>query len=90
MGPHVTAETGHAGFQAVLVSQPLVDHRHRHHPHQGLDPLPLNLDLTPRRLAQPGINQDREPLPAPSGATAPRSTLRRPGPTRPTQPGPHT
>ncbi len=65
MGSHVTAKTGHAGLQAVLISQPLVDHRHRHHPHQGLDPLPMNLDLTPRRLTQPGIHQRREPLPHP-------------------------
>jgi hypothetical protein len=65
MGSHVAAEAGHAGLQAVLVTQALVDHRHRHHPHQGLDPLPVDLDLTPRRLTQPGINQRREPLPHP-------------------------
>jgi hypothetical protein len=61
---HVTAEARHAGPQALLVAQPLVDRRH---PHPGLqlggDVLVVHGDRRPRHLPQPRVGQLREPLP---------------------------
>ena len=64
VGIHVAAEARHAGRQAPLIPQPLVDRRH---PHPGLellnDVVVVLGDGRPRHLPQPGISQLREPLP---------------------------
>jgi hypothetical protein len=64
VGIHVAAEARHAGRQAPLVPQPLVDRRH---PHPGLellgDVIVVLGDRRPRHLPQPRIGQLREPLP---------------------------
>ena len=62
MRPHVAAHAGHARGQPRLVGQPLVDHRHRHHAHQGGDPVMMHRDLAPRHLPDPGASDLREPL----------------------------
>ena len=63
MRPHVAAHAGHARLQALLVGQPLVDHRHRHHAHQRGDPVMVHRDLPPGHLPDPGAGDLREPLP---------------------------
>ena len=63
MRPHVPAQAGHARGQALLIGQPLVDHRHRHHGQQPGDPVMMNCDLPPGHLPYPGPGQLREPLP---------------------------
>ena len=65
MRSHVAAHAGHAGLQPLLVPEPLVDHRHRNHAQQLLDPIVADGDLTPGGLPQPGVFQRREPLPRP-------------------------
>ena len=64
VGIHIAAEARHAGRQAPLVPQPLVDRRH---PHTGLDlrddVIVVPADRRPRHLPQPGISQLREPAP---------------------------
>ena len=61
--PHVAAQAGHAGLQALLVGQPLVDYRHRHDAGQPGDPVMVNCDLPPGHLPYPGAGDLREPLP---------------------------
>ena len=63
MRPHVPAHAGHARGQALLVGQPLVDHRHRHHAEQPGDPVMVHRDLPPGHLPYPGAGDLREPLP---------------------------
>ena len=64
IGGDIAAEAGHAGRQAPLVPQPLVDRRH---PHAGLhlrhDVVVVPGDHRPGHLPQPGIGQLREPPP---------------------------
>ncbi len=63
MRPHVPAQAGHARGQALLVGQPLVDHRHRHHGQQPRDPVMINRDLPPGHLPDARPGQLREPVP---------------------------
>jgi hypothetical protein len=64
IGGDIAAEACHAGRQAVLVPQPLVDGRHPHPGlHLGDDVVVVTGDRRPRHLPQPGIGQLREPAP---------------------------
>ena len=79
MRPHVPAHAGHARLESLLVGQPLVDHRHRHHPHQSGDPVVIQRDLAPGHLPHAGAGDLREPAAGPAPATAPRLTGGPPG-----------
>jgi len=61
--PHVPADAGHARRQALLITQPLPDHRHRHHAQQLADPVMMTRDLRPRPLPRRDAGQLGEPLP---------------------------
>jgi len=60
---HIPAQRRHRRRQPPLISEPLMDRRHRHPGRQLLhDVIPVRLDRRPRHLPQPGISQLREPL----------------------------
>lgn len=61
--PHPPAQTGHTHGQVVLVTQPLMDRRDRHRGAQlGGDVVTVALDVRPRHLPQPVVDQRREPF----------------------------
>ena len=63
---HIPAETGHRHRQPPLITQPLMNRRHRHIRRQlGGDELVMLSDRRPGHLPQPGIGQLREPHPHP-------------------------
>ena len=68
VGRHIPAEARHRHRQPVLITQPLMDRRHRHIRLQLTgDVLVMGSDRRPGHLPQPRIRQLREPLPHPGG-----------------------
>ena len=86
MRPHVAAHAGHARGQPLLVGQPLVDHRHRHHADQPGDPVMVHRDLPPGHLPYSRAGDLREPLPGQRPPLLRASPAGRPAPSRPPPP----